>query len=333
MASLASGPLSASETYAVCEIDFENDPLQPDWQNLEKEGTLPALREAKSRIYAEGSQGEIRASLRRWMHFTATKARVCFIRPRVGDDPEAFMTESLLRQAFVADCVSGGCDIETAERYASLFSSWHIGTMGCGLISSRSFEDEQFRRTNQGLRRMFPSKRIDRAAHSVELNASVFRGSLSEVLAIYDEPSATMIDKCQRMELVLARGAGGGFDRGLVEDLVCSTLTEPMTGDLPRPGEGVHKKGFHLPIGYLFQEKREREVGVSDGDDYADQEVGETCWRQVEESDRDRRSSRRRIANGRASWHPQHGGSVRARLRGNGTGHSFPCVADRGFES
>ena len=111
MASLASGPLSASETYAVCEIDFENDPLQPDWQNLEKEGTLPALREAKSRIYAEGSQGEIRASLRRWMHFTATKARVCFIRPRVGDDPEAFMTESLLRQAFVADCVSDGCNI------------------------------------------------------------------------------------------------------------------------------------------------------------------------------------------------------------------------------
>ena len=111
MASLASGPLSSSETYAFCEIDFENDPLQPDWQNLEKEGILPTLRVAKSRIYAEGSQGKIRTSLNRWMHFTATKARVCFIRPRVGDDPEAFMTESLLRQAFVADCVSDGFNI------------------------------------------------------------------------------------------------------------------------------------------------------------------------------------------------------------------------------
>ena len=63
MASLASGPLSASESYAFCEIDFENDPLQPDWQNLEREGILPTLREAKSRIYAEGSQGKIRTAL------------------------------------------------------------------------------------------------------------------------------------------------------------------------------------------------------------------------------------------------------------------------------
>ena len=244
MASLASGPLSASESYAFCEIDFENDPLRPDWQNLEKEGILPTLREAKSRIYAEGSQGKIRTALNRWMHFTATKARVSFIRPRVGDDPEAFMTESLLRQAFVADCVSDGCNLETAEQYASLFNCWHIDTMGYGLVSSRSFEDEQFRRTNQGLRRMFPSKRIDRAAHPVEINESVLRSSLSEVLAIYDEPSTTMIDKRRRIELAFSRGAGGGFDRGLVEDLVFSTLTELMTDGLLRPGEGVPKKGF-----------------------------------------------------------------------------------------
>ena len=46
------------------------------------------------------------------------------------------------------------------------------------------------------------------------------------------------------MELVLARGAGGGFDRSLVEDLVYSTLTELMTDGLLRPGEGVPKKGF-----------------------------------------------------------------------------------------
>ena len=69
MASLASGQLPASETYAFCEIDFENDPLQADWQNLEKEGILPTLREAKSRIYAEGPQGKIRTSLNRWVHF------------------------------------------------------------------------------------------------------------------------------------------------------------------------------------------------------------------------------------------------------------------------
>ena len=68
MASLASGPLSASESYAFCDIDFENGPLQPDWQNLEKEGIFSTLREAKSRIYAEGSQGKIRTSLNRWMH-------------------------------------------------------------------------------------------------------------------------------------------------------------------------------------------------------------------------------------------------------------------------
>ena len=42
-----------------------------------------------------------------------------------------------------------------------------------GLVSSRSFQDEQFRRTNQGLRRMFPAKRIDRAAHPAEINSTV----------------------------------------------------------------------------------------------------------------------------------------------------------------
>ena len=45
------------------------------------------------------------------------------------------------------------------------------------------------------------------------------------------------------MELVLSRGAGGGFDRDLVEDLVYSTLTELMTDSLLRPGEGVPNKG------------------------------------------------------------------------------------------
>ena len=100
MASLSSGPLSDAETYDFCSsIDFEKGPLQPDWQNLEKEGVLPTLREAKSRIYAEGSLGKNRTALNRWMHFTATKARISFIRPRVGDDLEASMTESLLRQS------------------------------------------------------------------------------------------------------------------------------------------------------------------------------------------------------------------------------------------
>ena len=44
MASLSSGPLSVSETYDFCDIDFEKDPLQPDWQNLEKERILPTLQ-------------------------------------------------------------------------------------------------------------------------------------------------------------------------------------------------------------------------------------------------------------------------------------------------
>ena len=256
MASLASEPLSVSESYAFCEIDFENDPLQPDWQNLEKEGILPTLREAKSRIYAEGSQGKIRTSLNRWMHFTATKARVSFIRPRVGDDPEAFMTESLLRQAFVADCASDGFYVETDEQYASLFNCWHIGTVGCGLVSSRSFEDEQFRRTNQGLRRMFPSKRIDRAAHPVELNSSVLRSSLAEVLAIYDEPSTTMIDKRRRMELVLPPSRSALDDSHAPLNLLWLS-----SAFLRRCGFWGFAKGAELPspqINHFFQ------TGVSD---------------------------------------------------------------------
>ena len=61
--SLSSGQLPGAETYGFC--GFEKDPLQPDRQNPEKEGIMSALREAKSRIYAEGSQGKIRSVLNR----------------------------------------------------------------------------------------------------------------------------------------------------------------------------------------------------------------------------------------------------------------------------
>ena len=44
---------------------------------------------------------------------------------------------------FVAVWVAGGCNVDTAQQYMSLFNSWHIGVMGYGLVSSKAFEDEQ----------------------------------------------------------------------------------------------------------------------------------------------------------------------------------------------
>ena len=95
MASLARGPLAGDEQATFPMLDFgdADDPLQPDWQNHEAEGILPHLREVKKRIYAEGSQPKICTALNHWARYTATKARVCFLRPRVDGDPDAFMTE------------------------------------------------------------------------------------------------------------------------------------------------------------------------------------------------------------------------------------------------
>ena len=78
-----------------------------------------------------------------WLRYTATVARVSFLRPRVNDDADAFMTESLLRQGFVAYLVSNGCNADTAEGYASFFNGSHIGTMGYGLVASKSFDNDQ----------------------------------------------------------------------------------------------------------------------------------------------------------------------------------------------
>ena len=58
------------------------------------------------------------------------------------------MTESILRQGFVAYLVRNGCNVDTSEGYTSLFNGWHIDTMGYGLVASKSFDDEQYRRTN-----------------------------------------------------------------------------------------------------------------------------------------------------------------------------------------
>ena len=145
---------------------------------------LPKLREAKAAVYARGSLPKLRTALSHWMRFTATKARVGFLRPRINEDPGAFLTESLLRQAFVADLVAGGCNVNTSQQYMPLFNSWRIGVMGYGLVPSKAFEGEQYKRTNQGLRRLHPATKIDRAAHPIEMNATGLRKSLEGVFLL-----------------------------------------------------------------------------------------------------------------------------------------------------
>ena len=90
--------------------------------------------------------------------------------------------------------------MDTAEGYASLFNGWHIDTMGYGLVASKSFDDEQYCRTNQGLRRLHPATRLERAGHQAELNEAVLRKELTEMMAIYDEPGAMTSDRWARIE-------------------------------------------------------------------------------------------------------------------------------------
>ena len=243
LASLSRGPLSGNEARTFMDIDFggADDPLVPDWQNLEKTGVLPKLREARAAIYAPGSLPKLRTALNHWLHFTATKARVGFLRPRINDDPGAFLTESLLRQSFVTHLVTSGCNVDTAEQYASLFNSWHVDTMGYGIVASKSFDDEQFKRTNQGLRRLHPATKIDRAAHPIEVNARVLRKNLDRVMAVYDEPGPMTPARWKRIEEELSVGASGGFNRELMTDLVFSAVTELATDGLLRPGEILSK--------------------------------------------------------------------------------------------
>ena len=246
MASLSRGPLEAEAQHHFNAIDFgaADDPLVPDWSNLERTGVLPKLREAKAAIYAPGSLPKLRTALNHWLRFTATKARVSFLRPRINEDPDAFLTESLLRQGFVADLVTGGCNVDTAQQYVSLVNSWHIDVMGYGVVSSKSFEDEQFKRTNQGLRRLHPATRLDRAAHPIELNVTVLRKSLDEVFAIYDRPGKVTPGRWREIERALSLGLSDGFDRSLITDLVFSATTELATDGLLRPGEIMPKSGF-----------------------------------------------------------------------------------------
>ena len=87
MASLSRGPLEAHTQHDFNAIDFgdADDPLVPDWRNLEEVGVLPKLREVKAAIYAPGSLPKLRTALNHWLRFTATKVRVGFLRPRIND--------------------------------------------------------------------------------------------------------------------------------------------------------------------------------------------------------------------------------------------------------
>ena len=83
--------------------------------------------------------------------------------------------------------------------------------MGYGLVATRRVDDPQFKRTNQGLRRLHPATRIDRAAHPIETNAPVLRGSLSRIMEIYDEAGEVTATKWRRIENEFESGAVGGF--------------------------------------------------------------------------------------------------------------------------
>ena len=63
-------------------------------------------------------------------------------------------------------------------------NGWHIGTMGYRLVASKSFHDEQYRRTNQGLRRLHPVTKLERAGHQAALNQAALRKELSEMMRI-----------------------------------------------------------------------------------------------------------------------------------------------------
>ena len=137
--------------------------------------------------------------------------------------------------------LSNGCNVDTAEQYAALFNSWHIDVMGYGLVATKSFDDPQFKRTNQGLRRLHPAKRIDRAAHPIEINAPVLRSSLSRIMEIYDEAGEVTASKWRRIEKEFESGAQGGFNKDTAKDLVFSVVTELATDGLLRPGEILSK--------------------------------------------------------------------------------------------
>jgi hypothetical protein len=61
----------------------------------------------------EGSLPKLRTALNHWRHYTAAVARVSFIRPRIGYDPDRFMTETILRQGFIAERVKNSCPFKT----------------------------------------------------------------------------------------------------------------------------------------------------------------------------------------------------------------------------
>ena len=257
MAALARADQSSEEMESFALLDFgdEDDPLQPDWKNPAMARVLGDLREAKAHVYAEGSQPKLRTALNHWARYTATVARVGFLRPHVGDDPDAFLTESLLRQGFITYLVKTlrTCSTDTAEGYASLFNGWHIDTMGYGLVSSRSFEDEQLKRTKQALRRLHPAKKMVRAGHQSDLNGPVLRRELENVLRIYDEPGGMTPERWDRIRAELSAAGGGGLDRKKVTDLVYCALTELMTDGLLRPGEALPKKGFIAQSDVTFE--------------------------------------------------------------------------------
>ena len=128
MASLSRGELSEAERaeFNILRFSDEDDPTNPSWHSLQQAGVLDKIREAKTRVYAEGPKPKIKTTLSHWLRYTASVARVSFLRPRVNDDADAFMTESILRQGVVAYLVtymvSNGCNVNTAGGYASLFN-------------------------------------------------------------------------------------------------------------------------------------------------------------------------------------------------------------------
>ena len=121
--------------------------------------------------------------------------------------------------------------------------------MGYGLVASKSFDDEQYRRTNQGLRRLHPATRLERAGHQAELNEAVLRKELTEMMAIHDEPEAITSDRWARIERELATGPDGSLDLGETKALVYIQRADGADDRRAiAPGRGSEEEWMHPSI-------------------------------------------------------------------------------------
>ena len=205
------------------------DILQPNTDRLRESGLTHKIDVFRKSTYKDSSRPKLETARKHWFAFTLGEAQVSPVRPRVGDDLDAFIREESLLLHFYTYLSERGIQAGTIDGYISMLRGWHMEQVGYAPAQSDIFKPVELSRVQKGGRKLLPSKRFKRRPHPTSANPRMRSGAINTVLDMLRNLSTFNLRKAH--EIINRANA--------YDDLVYQAMAEAMQGGLLRFSEAA----------------------------------------------------------------------------------------------